>query len=159
MPASQDNKTSILKALATISTGTFACGTAFNMLVLTPTQLGDMKVEEALRVQRGITRRIAPFVGCLAFGIVTSSSVYAFSKNRKQDLPWLVGGVGLAAVFPYTMALLSPINSSFLKEEVTAKEGFNVLRKWYRYAGGRAVFTFGVFSFFTYLLAKEQSKE
>ncbi len=154
MPLSQEDKMCILKTLATITTGTFACGTTFNMIILTPTQLHDLKVEEALKVQRSLNKRIVPIVGSLVLGIAASSSVYAFSKNRKEDLPWLIGGGTLAAVFPYTMALLSPINSRISSEQVPASEGFSVLRRWYGFARGRAAVTFGVFSYFTYLLAR-----
>lgn len=157
MPLSNEDKTRLLKTLATITTGTFAAGTAFNMYALMPIQLNDLKVQEALKVQRGLNKRIVPLVGSLVVGIVASSSVYAVSNKRKDDLPWLVGAGTLTALFPYTFKFLSPINSRISGDQVAASEGFDVLRRWYMFAKGRAVVGFAVFAYFTYHLAERAS--
>ena len=159
MPLSNEDKLCGLKTIATISTGTFACGTMYHMYALHPTLLSDVEVAAALKVQRGITKRIWPLVGSLVVGITASSSTYLVSRNKEQEIPWLIGGATLAAFFPYTSYFLSPINKKILSEQVPVSEGIAYLKRWYKFAGVRAAFTFGVFSYFTYALAKKSVKE
>ena len=147
------------KALATVGTGTFAAGTAMHLTNAHPTFMKDLDIENALKMQRGMTVRIAPLVGSLVVGLSAAGGVYYMSKNRKEDFPWLVGSLTLAAFFPYTFYFLSPINNRITSKDVSASEGAAVLKKWHRFASVRGASTFAIFAWFAYLSTRGAKEE
>ena len=155
MPLTHEDKMRYTKTLATVATGTFTGGTAFHLCNVHPTMMKDFSIENALKMQKGITLRIAPLVGSLVVGLGAAGAVYYMANDRKEALPWLVGSGTLALVFPYTAYFLSPLNTKIKTDQVTAAEGPAVMMRWYRFAAGRAVTTFAVFSYFAYLCTKK----
>lgn len=154
MPLSYEDKMRLMKTVATVGTGMFAGGTAIHLTNVHPTFMKDLDIENALKVQKGMTVRIAPLVGSLVVGLSAAGAVYYLSKNRKEDLPWLVGGGILAAFFPYTFYFLSPINNRITSGNVSLAEGAAVLNKWKRFAAVRGASTFLIFAYFAYLSTK-----
>ena len=155
MPLTYEDKIRITKTIATVGTGMFAGGTAIHLINVHPTFMKDIDIENALKVQKGMTVRIAPLVGSLVVGLGAAGAVYYLSKNRKEDFPWLAGCGILAAFFPYTFYFLSPINSRITAGSVSLAEGAAVLKKWKSFAAFRGASTFVVFAYFAYLSTKK----
>lgn len=158
MSLTHEDKMRYTKTLATVATGTFAGGTALHLYNVHPTLMKDISIENALKVQKGMTLRIAPLVGSLVVGLGAAGAVYYIAKDRKEALPWLVGSGTLALTFPYTFYFLSPLNTRIKTDQVTASEGPAVMMRWYKFAAGRAVTTFAVFSYFAYLCTKKSEE-
>jgi len=154
MALSYEEKMQLTKTVATVGTGMVAGGTAMHLTNVLPTLLKDGNVENALKVQRGMTIRIAPLVGSLVVGLGAAGAVYYLSKNRKEDMPWLIGSGILAAFFPYTFYFLSPINNRITASNVPVSEGVAVLKKWRNFAAFRGASTFVMFAYFAYLSTK-----
>lgn len=159
MHLTYEDKMRITKAIATVGTGMFAGGTAIHLTNIHPTIMKDIDIENALKVQRGMTVRILPLVGSLVVGFSAAGAVYYLSKNRKEDMPWLVGSGILAASFPYTFYFLSPINNRIKAANVSLAEGASVLYKWKNFAAVRGATTFLVFAYFAYLATKRVDYE
>ena len=154
MSLTYEDKIRITKTLATVGTGMVAGGTAMHVTNLHPTYR-DIDIEAALKVQKGITIRIAPLIGSLVVGLTASGAVYYLSKNRKEDFPWLAGCGILVASFPYTFYFLAPINNRITSGSVSAAEGAAVLKKWRNFAAFRGASTFALFAYFAYLSTKK----
>ena len=149
----------LTKTMATVGTGMVAGGTALHLTNVLPTIFKDVNVENALKVQRGVTVRIAPLIASLFVGVGASGAVYYLSTNRKEDLPWLLGCGALVACFPYTFFFLAPINSRITSNNVPVSEGMAVLKKWRNIAAVRGATAFAVFAFFAYLSTKRVEYE
>ena len=154
MSLTYEEKMRIIKTLATVGTGMCAGGTAIHITNVHPTMMKDINMENALKVQKGIAQRILPIVGSLSVGLLGAGAIYYMSKNRKEDMPWLVGFGVLAASFPYTYFFLSPINSRVAAGEVSIAEAPAVLKKWRGFAAIRGASTFLTFALFAYLSTK-----
>ena len=155
MSLTYEEKMRLAKTVATVGTGMFAGGTAIHLTNVHPTMMKDINIETALKVQKGMTVRIVPLVGSLVLGLSAAGAVYYMSKNRKEDMPWLVGSGILAAFFPYTFYFLSPINNKITSSNVPVAEGAAVLNKWKGFAAFRGASTFAIFAYFAYLSTKK----
>ena len=76
-----------------------------------PTIFKDVYVKNALKVHRGVTKRISTLVASLVVGLDDAIAVDYLSTNRKEDFPWLVGCGAIASFVPYTFSFLVPIKS------------------------------------------------
>lgn len=140
----------ILELLSTISAGLFAGAAVYISLVEHPARI-ECGVALA-RTEFGESyRRGARLMGILLMvGLLTAASVWA----RGSSAWWLVGGVLLLSLIPYTLALIFPVNKRLLdtSDDVDPDQTRVLLVRWGRLHAVRSLFGIAAFLIFMSLL-------
>ena len=84
------------------------------------------------------------------------AGVYLLSRqSQSSESGWLVPACVFAAMQPYTLKLLMPINLRILNNEVSQEDALKTMDTWWSYHLWRTVASSGTFIFLSYLLAKK----
>jgi hypothetical protein len=114
--------------IATVAAGVFAGASAYVSVVDHPARL-ECGPALAIKGLGPATRRAAAMQGALAMlGLV--SSVVAWFQG--SGIGWLVGGLLLAVLVPYTLLVIKPINRRLLDPgfDPSSAEAARLLSRW-----------------------------
>ena len=84
------------------------------------------------------------------------AGVYFLSRGTENDESgWLIPVCVFAAMQPYTLKLLMPINVRVLEDKLPEEEAYKTMDQWWNYHLLRTLAASGTFVYIAYLLAKK----
>src|SRR5262245_11344202 len=116
--------------VATVATGLFAGASTYVSAVQHPAWL-ECGAAHAIKEFGGSTRRAAVMQGALAMiGLV--SSLVAWIQGA--GIGWLLGGLLLGGLVPFTLLILAPVNRRLLDPQLDlgSREAAELLSRWGR---------------------------
>lgn len=140
----------LLEMLATLSAGLFAGAAIYINLVEHPARM-ECGTSLAVTEFAPSYRRAAVLQGALgAVGFLVAASAWL----RGSPVGWLIGGIVLGAVIPFTLIVIFPTNKKLLDSSLdTGSEiASKLLARWGRLHAVRSVLGLISFLLFTFLL-------
>lgn len=142
----------ILEALATLSAGLFSGAAIYINLVEHPARM-ECGTEFAVREFGPSYRRASILQATLAaVGFLSAVGIW-FTRS---SISWLIGGIILGAVIPFTLIVIFPTNKQLLDSSLDKNSPLAaaLLRRWAWLHAVRSVLSFISFLMFVYLLAR-----
>jgi hypothetical protein len=140
----------LLEMLATLSAGLFAGAAIYINLVEHPARM-ECGTSLAITEFAPSYRRAAVLQGSLgAVGFLVAAAAWL----RGSSVGWLIGGVVLGAVIPFTLIVIFPTNKKLLDSSLDTGSEFasKLLARWGRLHAVRSVLGMISFLIFTFLL-------
>jgi hypothetical protein len=140
----------VAEILATLVAGVFAGAAIYVNLVEQPARL-SCGVNVALTEWRPSYKRGAAMQAPLA----TIGSILAFiSWWLEKDTAWLIGGIALLAVVPFTLIVILPTNKMLEDNKLDSSSALaeRLLRRWGRLHAVRSGLSFIAFMIFLFAL-------
>jgi hypothetical protein len=145
-----EDREMIVEILATLACGIFAGAAVYVGLVEQPARL-SCGVNVALTEWRPSYKRGAAMQASLA---VTGSILAFISWWLEKDTAWLIGGVLLLAVVPFTLIVILPTNKMLESDKLDSSSAHaeQLLRRWGRLHAVRSGLSFLAFVIFLFAL-------
>lgn len=146
----------LLEMLSTLSAGLFAGAAVYINLVEHPARM-ECGTGLAVTEFAPSYRRAAIMQGLLAaIGFLSATAAWLMGSS----LWWLISGIILLAVIPFTLIVMFPINKQILNSspEKDSELAFLLLSRWGRLHGVRSVLSVISFLIFIFLLGKPASR-
>ena len=143
---------SIASFVATVGAGLFAGASAYVTFAEHPGWV-ESGPAVALKGLGPTFRRAAAMQGGLAMIGLLSAAVAWFQGS---GIGWLVGGLLLAVLVPYTFGVIMPVNRRLLDPQLDAgsREAVELLRRWGRLHAVRTIVGVAVFVSFVVMLLR-----
>jgi uncharacterized membrane protein len=140
----------IPEILATFVTGIFAGACVYINFVEQPARL-SCGIQLAVTEWRPSYKRATLMQAPLA--VIGSASAFA-AWWFERSLPWLLGGVLLLIVVPFTLVVILPTNKRLESQELDlgSEEAFLLLRRWGRLHAVRSILSGAAFVLFLFAL-------
>lgn len=106
-----------------------------------------------------LTRSAVMPLSCIAHSATALCLYYKTRGTDMEDRFWLVSGVTMLAMIPYTVKFIAPINGQFRKEpeptfDDSDEKWRNLLSDWLTFHTPRAILGFTLFSIGVYKLSR-----
>ena len=142
----------LLEMLATLSAGLFVGASLYINLVEHPARM-ECGTSLAVTEFAPSYRRAAVMQGVLAaVGCLTASAAWL----RGSSVWWLIGGISLGAVIPFTLFIIFPTNKQLLDSSLdkNSELATNLLIRWGRLHAVRSALSLVSFLIFIFLLGR-----
>lgn len=142
----------LLEIISTLSAGLFAGAAIYINLVEHPARM-ECSAGLAVTVFAPSYRRAAVMQGILAaVGFLSAAAAWL----RGSSFWWLIGGIVLMAVIPFTLTVIFPTNKKLLDSSLDkdSELAMKLLIRWGRLHAVRSVFGLISFLIFIYLLGR-----
>lgn len=135
---------------AVLASGLFAGASVYINLVEHPARV-QCGPEVAVREFGPSYRRATVMQASLAIiGLIAGVAAWIGGRG----IGWLVGGVALGSVIPFTLLVILPTNKRLLSPtlDYRSQQASDLLARWARLHAVRSVLSLGAFALFAYLL-------
>lgn len=133
----------------------FLGGAWFLLFGVVPTAR-SLKPSCCLKVTKAVFSRCMPMGLTSVISMLGGTGIYLLSRGSKnKELAWLVPAGVFAAMQPYTLKVLMPINKSVLNDELVEEEAHETMNRWWNYHLWRTIAATGTFVYISYVLAKK----
>lgn len=146
----------LLEMLSTLSAGLFAGAAVYINLVEHPARM-ECGTSLAVTEFAPSYRRAAIMQGLLAaIGFLSATAAWLMGSS----LWWLISGIVLLAVIPFTLIVMFPINKQILNSslEKDSELASQLLSQWGRLHAVRSILSVISFLIFIFLLGKSASR-